>query len=102
MDSEYVNRQIDEIERQLHIEDPALIRRVEQRRRREAAQTVAVCALLTSSAVLLAVGLADFSPVVFCMGVTAFLAAFVAGRQLAPADDSIRTRRRPRLPGHGL
>ncbi len=101
MDSEHIDRQIDEIERQLHIEDPALVRRVEQRCRRDTAQVVVVCALLASSAVLLAVGLADFSPVVFCAGVTAFLAAFVADRQLAAPDDPIHTRHRSRLPGQG-
>ncbi len=101
MDSEHVNRQIDEIERQLQIDDPALVRRVEQRCRREAAQAVAVCALLTFSVVLLAVGLADFSPVALCAGAAAFLAAFVADRQLAPPDELIRTRHRSKPPWHG-
>lgn len=92
MDYKHVNRQIDEIERHLRIEDPALSRRVEQRRRREAAQAVAVFTLLASSAVLLATGLATISPVVYCAGVAAFLAAFVADRQLGTAR---RSRRNP-------
>lgn len=80
MDSEHVNRQIDEIERHLRIDDPALARRVEQLRRREAARAIAVFALLASSAVLLAAGLATVSPVVYCAGVATFLVAFVADR----------------------
>ncbi|MFP5489037.1 MAG: DUF3040 domain-containing protein [Acidimicrobiia bacterium] len=87
MDDEQVNRQIDEIERHLRIEDPALIRRVERRRPREFAQVIAVFALLASSAVFLTAGLATVSPVVYCAGVVSFLAAFVADRQLAPPDD---------------
>lgn len=96
MDDEHVNRQIDEIERHLRIEDPALVRRVAQRRRREAAQAIAVFALLASSAVLLTAGLATLSPVVYCAGAAAFLAAFLADRQLAPPDDLSKTPRRSR------
>lgn len=93
MDDEHVNRQIDEIERHLRIEDPALVRRVEQQRRREATQAIAVFTLLTLSAVLLVAGLATVSPVVYCAGVAAFLAAFLADRQLAPAEFSQTPRR---------
>lgn len=93
MDDEHVNRQIDEIERHLRIEDPALVRRVAQRRRREAAQAIAVFTLLASSAVLLTAGLANLSPVVYCAGVAAFLAAFLADRRLAPAEFSQTPRR---------
>lgn len=96
MDSEYVNRRIDEIEHHLRLEDPALVRRVEHRCRREAAQAIAVFAFLAFSAVLLAAGLATVSPVAYCAGVAAFLAAFVADRQLAPPDDLSETPRRSR------
>lgn len=84
MDSEQVNREIDEIERHLRIDDPAFVRRVAQRHRRDAAQAIAVFALLAFSVVLLVAGLATVSPVAYCAGVAAFLAAFVADRQLAP------------------
>ena len=84
MDSEHVNQQIDEIELHLRIDDPALVRRVELRRRREATHAIAVFAFLASSAVFLVAGLATLSPVVYCTGVAAFLAAFLADRQLAP------------------
>lgn len=96
MDSEHVNRQIDEIERHLRIDDPALVRRVEQRCRRDTARTIAVFALLGMSVVLLAAGLATISPVAYCAGVAAFLAAFVADRQLAPPPDPRATPPRSR------
>jgi len=50
MDSAHVNRLIDAIDRHRRVEDPALVRRVEQRHRREAAQAIAVFALLALSA----------------------------------------------------
>jgi len=94
MDSEHVNQQIDEIERQLRIDDPAVVRRVELRRRREATHAFAVFALLASSAVFLVVGLATLSPVVYCAGAAAFLAAFLADKQLAPPADLVENPRR--------
>lgn len=99
MDPEYVNRRIDEIEHHLRLEDPALVRRVGHRCRRHVAQTSAVFALLTVSAVLLAAALATVSPVAYCAGVAAFLAAFGADRQLAPPDHLSETPRRSRRDG---
>jgi hypothetical protein len=96
MDSEQVNRRIDEIERHLRIDDPALVRRAEQQHRRDAAQAIAVFAFLAFSVVLLVAGLVALSPVAYCVGVAAFLAAFVADRQLAPPDDLSKTPRRLR------
>ena len=94
MDSEHLNRQIDEIERYLRTEDPALVRRIEQQRRRHAAQAIAVSALLTASTILLAVGLATVSPVMYCAGVAAFLTAFVANRTVDPNPEATRADRR--------
>jgi hypothetical protein len=74
-------REIDELERNLRREDPALVkqfRRLDGARRRN---EVTVFSLLAVSAVLLAIALAVRSPVAGLGGVGAYLASFVVDRR---------------------
>lgn len=96
MDPRFVDQQLLEIERQLRIDDPAYLDRIDRHRRRATVQATTVVALLLSSAVLLAAGLATVSPVAYCAGTAALLAAFPLERKLAPAsdhEDDLPTRR---------
>lgn len=85
MDTEQVNDEIDEIERALRAGDPELDKRLRRLQRREAVHVVSVFALLAVGAVLLVVGLAILSPVAWCVGVAAYLAAFVVDRHFEVA-----------------
>lgn len=88
MNDEHVDRWLTEIERRLRIDDPAFVARVERGRRGETTRAVLVIALM-SSAVLLTVGLATVSPIPYCAGVAAFLAALLVERRPTPYGNAI-------------
>lgn len=75
MNDDQVARTIEEIERALVQEDPVFLRRVRHLQRREAATVLSVFALLAVGAVLLTVGLATLSWVVWCGGLVSLAAA---------------------------
>ncbi len=77
MNDDQVARAIHEIECALVQEDPIFLRRVRQLHRREAATVLSVFALLAAGAVLLTVGLATLSWVVWCGGLLSLVIAAV-------------------------
>ena len=84
MNDEQVDRHFHEIAQHVATEDEGLMRRVTRIERRETVHVALVFALLTAAAVLLTLGLAVVSPLFWCAGVTAFLAAPVADHLLQP------------------
>jgi len=82
MDIEQINRQFDEIAGRLRVDDADLIRRTDRLRRREAAHVALVVAFLIAAVLLLATGFALLSPVAWCAGLFAFVAASAADRLL--------------------
>jgi len=82
MHIEQINRQFDEIASRLRVDDADLIRRTDRLRRRESARVALVIAFLIAALLLLATGLALLSPVAWCAGLFAFVAASTADRLL--------------------
>jgi hypothetical protein len=74
---ETLGQQIDEIERALRREDPALLKRVRRLQRRDTMSALTVFALLAGGAVLVTAGLATTTAAVLGIGVAAMLTAGV-------------------------
>lgn len=77
MSTDQLTRQIDAIEQRLREDDPWLVKRFVALERRQRLNEVAVFALLTISAVLLAITLMTRSAVAGGGGVAAYLASFL-------------------------
>lgn len=90
MKNDQLVREIDEIERTLVQDDPALEKRFRKLQHANTRNDVAVFSLLTISAVLLAVALATLSLAASCVGVGAYIASFLVDNRHE------RTLRRPR------
>jgi hypothetical protein len=75
MDDDQVTRTLDEIERALRQDDPALLQRVSHLQRQELATFLAVVSLLAAGAVLLTVGLATLSWPVWGAGLGTLVAS---------------------------
>lgn len=80
MNDDQVHRAIDEMERSLRVDDPALLGRLRALQRRQALDVVAVFSLLVAASVLLGVGLLRSSAIVWCAGLGAYLASFAVDR----------------------
>jgi hypothetical protein len=72
-----LRQQIDEIERALRREDPALLKRLRRLQRHDTMYALTVFAFLAGGAVLVTVGLATTTAAVFGIGVAAMLTAGV-------------------------
>ena len=77
MNNDQLDRQIEELERFLHRDDPSLSKRFRQLERESTRNDVTVFSLLAISAVLLGIGVANLSLVAFCTGAAAFVASFL-------------------------
>lgn len=77
MNDDQVSREVEEIERGLVHDDPAFVQRLSAMRRADTVATVTVFLLLTSSAVLLAVGLGTLSWPAWAGGWLALVMSFV-------------------------
>ena len=77
MNDDQVSREVEEIERGLVLDDPAFVQRLSALRRADTVATIIVFLLLTSSAVLLAVGLGTLSWPAWAAGWLALVMSFV-------------------------
>lgn len=75
LSDEGVDRVIDEIERALQADDPALVHQFDAARRADDRNTVVVAGLLVIAVVLLTVGFAAYSWFAWAAGATAFVAS---------------------------
>jgi hypothetical protein len=105
MKNEQLDRQIDELERALRHEDPALSKRFDRLQRNSMRNDIVVFSLLAVSAVLLAVGFATLSPFAWAAGAAGYIGSFAVdsrherglrGPQPSPvrSSDPVRWRRR--------
>ena len=77
MNNDQLDRQIEELERLLHRDDPSWSKRFRELERGSTRNDVTVFSLLAISALLLGIGVANLSLVAFLTGAAAFVASFV-------------------------
>jgi hypothetical protein len=75
LSDERVDRVIDQIERALQTDAPALVRQFDVARRADDRNTIAVAGLLVIAVVLMTVGFATYSWFAWAAGATAFVAS---------------------------
>lgn len=90
MDVNDVDREFEAIRVRLACDDPHFVRRVRRMRRRETVHTIVVFALLAVGAVMLTVGLATISFVVWSLGIAALVGAVAVDAAMTPAGGDRR------------
>lgn len=77
MNDEQVRAAVEQLERELRVDDPAFVRRVDAVCRADAYAVVTVLLLLAAGAVLLTVGVATMAFVPWSLGLASFVGAVI-------------------------